>query len=822
MLSRKVYAAFGRSVYSNRIRQEQLSIRRLFRLLSEPVIRREKDGDYFVFAKFDGNKRNAKSVIEYYGATLDLDDAELSPREIKKIFRDYCFSIYSTYSHREEGKGDRYRIVVPYREPVLPDEHRKATMALRALLGDAGGKDYSDKALSRPMYLPAVPRAREDLFYSYDQDGDFYDAAAAELPAELAFMESELAGSFFDRIDITESKTEGGRNEHIARLAGSFIGRGMAFSEALDACLALNLTKFDPPLDEKEVKRTVQSIYDAHGRNGGGENFSADQLAEQLETVKKLDDIEAYNQKIAAALVNNKCTGLQLEALVDTLQKKSGGKFSKGAIKKDIKDKAVSLRDRVLQNKQTEALAEGDAEEDLSLNSLSAEGLRAQFNRLKRDFQDTYFLAPSNTMYEYQSSTEYRVDGWNTQNNMVANRLNIKDAFHRFLIDNHIIQSVEGLGYHPAKKEVYENPEGRLLLNTYRAPNIREKACDRSDVRIMLRHFRYLFPDRKQRNILLDFIAMQVQFPGVKIRWVPVVRSAKGVGKGIIAEKLICPLIGASNYMPLPNNHALMGRFNAWQSGYQVVVLHELNRTGSAQERTDLVECLKSFVTDDTVMIERKGKDGVKSQNITNMIIFTNHDEVLVITPDERRFCMLRSYAEKRSKEYYSTLVTFLENNMDKIRYYFMNRKIRIDPNELPETEYTKEVKGNNVDSTESTLTSLLEDPSSLINEYQAVTYETICNSLRAVSPESGMAALEGIESFGSSRAHRLMHALGQLNFRQVISPGRTNGHLVNGRNTVIFITPMGVKRRFHKAPLTAIIAEAASADNRLEDFVGV
>lgn len=54
---------------------------------------------------------------------------------------------------------------------------------------------------------------------------------------------------------------QGGRNNQLARLAGKYFQRGFDYHETLTMCREWNRTNCTPPLDEKELNRTVESIY---------------------------------------------------------------------------------------------------------------------------------------------------------------------------------------------------------------------------------------------------------------------------------------------------------------------------------------------------------------------------------------------------------------------------------------------------------------------------------------------------------------------------------------------------------------------------------
>jgi hypothetical protein len=58
---------------------------------------------------------------------------------------------------------------------------------------------------------------------------------------------------------------EGERNNTLTRLVGSWVSDGLSYEECLENALLWN-SKNDPPLPEKEVERTVKSIFEKHRR----------------------------------------------------------------------------------------------------------------------------------------------------------------------------------------------------------------------------------------------------------------------------------------------------------------------------------------------------------------------------------------------------------------------------------------------------------------------------------------------------------------------------------------------------------------------------
>lgn len=65
---------------------------------------------------------------------------------------------------------------------------------------------------------------------------------------------------------VTRGVSQGERNSSMAQLAGRYLAGGLPEEEVLELLLALNQRKFNPPLAEDEVQRTVESIARAEYR----------------------------------------------------------------------------------------------------------------------------------------------------------------------------------------------------------------------------------------------------------------------------------------------------------------------------------------------------------------------------------------------------------------------------------------------------------------------------------------------------------------------------------------------------------------------------
>ena len=121
--------SLGTSAYNSTIRQKKFDVDQLYDLLAkEPSVRKDKDGPYFIMASFNGTKRRSSNIKEYFGATVDLDDTSLTLEEIQETFKRYSHAIYTTHNH--VVKGNRYRLVLPYKNSITAEQHSIVMLVL--------------------------------------------------------------------------------------------------------------------------------------------------------------------------------------------------------------------------------------------------------------------------------------------------------------------------------------------------------------------------------------------------------------------------------------------------------------------------------------------------------------------------------------------------------------------------------------------------------------------------------------------------------------------------------------------------------------------
>ncbi len=185
----------------------------------------------------------------------------------------------------------------------------------------------------------------------------------------------------------------------------------------------------------------------------------------------------------------------------------------------------------------------------------------------------------------------------------------------------------------------------KTWLNSYRrgsVPDADPNWRDHDAWRIVRDHIYDIFPDGAE--IIIKWLAYNVQYPGVKILWAPVLVGVEGDGKTTIAKKVLRAAMGP--HVEDAAMEELFSEFSAWAEGVCVRVLEEIRIDG--ERRTAVMDKLKPKITNPTVRIVPKGKNGREVVNVTNYIACTNHMDALAITLGDRRYGVWKTRFDDR------------------------------------------------------------------------------------------------------------------------------------------------------------------------------
>lgn len=201
----------------------------------------------------------------------------------------------------------------------------------------------------------------------------------------------------------------------------------------------------------------------------------------------------------------------------------------------------------------------------------------------------------------------------------------------------------------------------------------------------------YLFPIEEERNHILDYLAHVIQKPGVKIKHAIMVYTPnQRVGKGSLFDTMT-DILGERNCEPA-NVKSILDK-GVMFSEKLLVLIDECKSTGEFSEKRNLVNDLKTILSETRIQKRVLYKDFGVTKTFTNFIIFTNEPDALTINSTDQRYFIVDNNAPPREQKFYDDYHKWRQNNGAAfVKYYLMHRDIsKFNPNKPPPSTAAKE-----------------------------------------------------------------------------------------------------------------------------------
>lgn len=206
------------------------------------------------------------------------------------------------------------------------------------------------------------------------------------------------------------------------------------------------------------------------------------------------------------------------------------------------------------------------------------------------------------------------------------------------------IPMVHDIAYYPGKATTFDM-DGLQWANIYTEashPAIEAYTADGvAAIERFCKHLQLLCGGREAVYMqVLAFMAHNVQHPGVKVRWCPLIKGTQGDGKSMIGNVMDAAMGGRNVSFVGPETVANNGGFTDWAHGHALAVLEELYLAGKDRHR--IANIAKPFITNNKVTIHGKGDKPKNVRNTCNQIAFTNaSDAVPIETGKDRRWFII-------------------------------------------------------------------------------------------------------------------------------------------------------------------------------------
>ena len=242
--------------------------------------------------------------------------------------------------------------------------------------------------------------------------------------------------------------------------------------------------------------------------------------------------------------------------------------------------------------------------------------------------------------------------------------------------------------------------------------NILDKV-DESKIQLYLHHIREVISENNEEmyEYILNWISFIFQNPCGKTNKVIVITGDQGTGKNAFTN-IICDLMNRYASRNVTNIDHLSGKFNTVSENMKLIICNELS---SAETNKFLnFDTLKSIISDDTVMMNSKGIDPRKIQNVANLIMLSNHFAPVKIEGGDRRYVVTHSSSvHKGDDAYFDKLFESFKDKdfYDNLFTFFMKRDIsKYNPRKIPDTEVRKAIQDVSKSAYESFVQQYIKD----------------------------------------------------------------------------------------------------------------
>jgi Family of unknown function (DUF5906) len=179
-----------------------------------------------------------------------------------------------------------------------------------------------------------------------------------------------------------------------------------------------------------------------------------------------------------------------------------------------------------------------------------------------------------------------------------------------------------------------------------------------------LKHIDLLFspPGAMARERFLDWCAFNVKNPGVKINYAILLVGPEAVGKDTAVEPLR-RMLGPHNTATI-DAEAIFEPFNSGFLPRQLLILNEAHSFRTKEKMNKLKPLIAA--PPHTLMVNRKNVPQHEIPNIVNVILFSNHEDALAPTQDDRRYWVHRCLIDKKPpKSHFKAFYAWLDGGGD-------------------------------------------------------------------------------------------------------------------------------------------------------------
>jgi hypothetical protein len=186
----------------------------------------------------------------------------------------------------------------------------------------------------------------------------------------------------------------------------------------------------------------------------------------------------------------------------------------------------------------------------------------------------------------------------------------------------------------------------------------------------------HLFPDQKQRDHLLDWLAGVLQRLEVKpLHALLLIGAEQGTGKSWVL-RVLAKLIGDANWRPLTQDILASG-FTGWAMRTKLVTVEELRSVS----KSELANKLHPWITQKEMSVNEKNLPSFILDQVIAFVFMSNRLDAIRVDNSDRRYLVLKTEARPHpgGDAYYTRLYDLLEDKaaLGAILHQLMTRNLK-------------------------------------------------------------------------------------------------------------------------------------------------
>lgn len=240
------------------------------------------------------------------------------------------------------------------------------------------------------------------------------------------------------------------------------------------------------------------------------------------------------------------------------------------------------------------------------------------------------------------------------------------------LLRSKLLRKVRRVDYIPGDRHRFTDG----VLNTWTPGTVTPSPGPFPNVLELLQH---LFPEEREREHVLKYLAFIFQNPGTKIAHALVIRGVPGSGKSTFL-KLVRSGVGETNHKDAEGSQ-LLSRFRADLTNVQVLAVEEV----AHGERIDVGEVTKTLITQRYIRVEEKFQPVASARTPDAILFVSNHHAPVPLDENDRRYWISKYIDSKPPQALFDSLYASLDVELPGFLHHLETLDLTgFDPNHPP------------------------------------------------------------------------------------------------------------------------------------------